>query len=90
MQRVISAFHSAIRGGLLFSRNILKYLSAMNYVHIDHDKTYLDELVGYGLAAIGLWFQLSLGFQVPFPLNLLLFPFTILEYLLIWVVNSTH
>lgn len=89
LQRIISAFHSAIRGGLMFSRNILNYLSAMNYVHIDHEKTYLDEVAGYGVALLGLWFQLSLGFSLPFPLNIFLLPFSILEYLLLWAVNST-
>eukprot|EP01039_Chlorochromonas_danica_P011465 gene11465-12824_t len=88
VQRVISAFHSAIRGGLLFSRNILEYVSKMGIYAIDHEKTYLDEIVGYGLAVLGLFFQLSHGFGLPFPLNILLFPFTIAEYLLVWVVNA--
>jgi hypothetical protein len=48
MQRVLSAFHSAIRGGLLCSRNILEYLSVMKYVEIDHETTYIDEIVGFG------------------------------------------
>ena len=29
-------------------RNILEYLSVMNYYHIDHEKTMIDEFVGYG------------------------------------------
>lgn len=88
IQRVISAFHSAMRGGLMFSRNIIEYMSIMGHIHIDHEKTYLDEILGYGLAFLGLWFQLSMGFHIPFPLNILLLPFTIAEYLLIWTVNS--
>lgn len=88
VQRIISAFHSALRGGLLFARNLLKYLSVMKIVDIKEDDTYLDEVVGYGLAAIGLFFQLSTGFSLPFPLNILLFPFTILEYVLIYLISS--
>lgn len=88
VQRVISAFHSAIRGGLMFSRNIMKYLSDMNIYKINHEESMLDELVGYALAALGLWFQLSMGFAVPFPLNIILFPFTLLEYFLIWAVTN--
>eukprot|EP01042_Synura_sphagnicola_P018201 gene18201-23014_t len=84
VQRIISAFHSAIRGGLMFSRNIMKYLSDMNIYKINHEESMLDELVGYALAALGLWFQLSMGFAVPFPLNIILFPFTLLEYFLMW------
>jgi hypothetical protein len=88
VQRIISAFHSAIRGGLMFSRNIMAYLTEMNIYKINHEESMLDELVGYALAALGLWFQLAVGFAVPFPLNIVLFPFTLLEYFLIWVIAS--
>lgn len=88
VQRIISAFHSAIRGGLMFSRNIMQYLTEMNIYKINHEESMLDELIGYGMAALGLWFQLSMGFAVPFPLNIVLFPFTILEYVLIWAITN--
>mmetsp|Transcript_27054 Transcript_27054/g.54183 ORF Transcript_27054/g.54183 Transcript_27054/m.54183 type:complete len:354 (+) Transcript_27054:121-1182(+) len=88
VQRILSAFHSAMRGGLMFSRNIMEYLSEMNYMKINHEESVLDEIVGYGLALVGLYFQLAFGFGLPFPLNILLFPFTIVEYLLIWMVNK--
>ena len=52
VQRILSAFHSAIRGGLMCSRNILEYLSIMKYVDINHEDTYLDEIVGYGTCAL--------------------------------------
>ena len=48
IQRVISAYHSALIGGLLVSRNMLVYLSEMDVVHINADETYLDEFTGYG------------------------------------------
>lgn len=86
VQRIISALHSALRGGLMCSRNILKYLSVMKIYELDEKDTYLDEVVGYGLAVVGLLFQLTSGFSLPFPLNLLLFPFTIVEYILVWFV----
>jgi hypothetical protein len=88
VQRVISAFHSALRGGLMFSRNILEYLSAMGIYHLNHEETCVDELAGYGVALLGLLFQLSRGFSLPFPLNLLLFPFTLIEYFLVWAVHA--
>lgn len=72
----------------MFSRNILEYLSEMKYVQINHEETMLDEIVGYGLALVGLYFQLAFGFGLPFPLNILLFPFRIAEYVLIWLVNK--
>lgn len=89
VQRVLSAFHSAIRGGLLFSRNILYYLDAMDIVKINHEETYLDEAIGYGVAILGLWFQLGLGFSLPFILQIFLWPFTFAEWFLIWTVSSS-
>lgn len=88
LQRVISAVHSAMRGGLMLSRNILEYLSKMEIIHIKHDETMLDEAIGYAVAAMGLYFQLSWGFSIPFPLNILLFPFSCLEYFLIYFVTK--
>lgn len=88
IQRVISAFHSAMRGGLMFSRNILQYLSKMGYIQINHEETVLDEVVGYSMALLGLYCQLRYAFSLPFPLNVILFPFTIMEYILIGMVNE--
>jgi hypothetical protein len=87
LQRIISAFHSSIKGGLMFSRNILEYLSKMGIYHLDHENTYIDEIVGVAVAMLGLIFQLRYGFRLPFPLNLLLFPFSIMEWMLMWMVG---
>ena len=54
---MLSAFHSAIRGGLMISRNILDYLSQMNIIHTKHEDTMLDEALGYGVAVLGFLFQ---------------------------------
>lgn len=88
LQRIISAFHSAMRGGLLFSRNVLEYADRMKFASIRADETHLDEVVGYVVGALGLWFQLSNGFALPFPLNVLMLPFSICEYFLMWMINS--
>lgn len=88
LARVISALHSALAGGLMAARNVMAYLSEMNYYKIDHETTYLDEIVGYGLAAVGLLFQLSMGFQLPFLLSLLLFPFSLAEWFLMLFVTK--
>lgn len=88
LQRIISAVHSAIRGGVMVSRNLLEYLSKMGYLHINHEETFIDEIVGYGLAVTGLWFQLSTGMTLPFPLNIILLPFSLVEYFLMWMVAS--
>lgn len=86
VQRVISAFHSAIRGGLMFTRNIITYLQEMNFITFKDDDTYLDEVIGYSIAALGFLVQIFFGFALPFPLNILLLPFTIAEYVLISLV----
>ena len=44
--------------------------------------TYLDEKAGYVVAAMGLYFQLFVG--TPLILSLLLFPFTVLD----WMVQT--
>merc|ERR1712216_109775 len=71
VQRIISAFHSAIRGGLMFSRGILAYLNKRGIITFDEDESYLDEILGWSLAALGFYFQFRLNFSVPFPLGLL-------------------
>ena len=48
IQRIVSAFHSAMIGGHMFSKNICEYLNTMGYVNIKHEETYVDEIVGYG------------------------------------------
>jgi hypothetical protein len=48
IQRVISAFHSAMRGGLMFSRNIIEYLCVMKILDLNHEETIIDEVVGHG------------------------------------------
>ena len=40
-----------------------------------------------GLAVIGFVFQLYMGFGVPFPLNLLLLPLSMLEHFLMMFVT---
>jgi hypothetical protein len=66
----------------------MEYLSKMNYFQMNHEETFLDEIVGAALATVGIWFQLSNGLSIPFPLNILLLPFTIAEYFLVWAVSS--
>ena len=41
------------------------------------------------MSTLGFLFQLSAGFSLFFPLNLIFFPLTLAEYFLQWFV-STH
>ncbi|MDP2434650.1 MAG: hypothetical protein Q8P67_02800 [archaeon] len=80
LHRFMSAFHSAIRGGFLFTRNLRDYLVSMG--HMQPTEYDIDEIGGYTIALLGLIFQFYCGFSLPFPLSAILFPFTCLEYFL--------
>lgn len=53
----------------------------------DPDTSYFDEAVAYTLGGLGLAWQLSTGFTLPFPLSLILLPLSIVEWLLRWQVT---
>ena len=48
--------------------------------------TMLDEYAGWALAALGVYSQVSNAFGVPFPFNLLLWPVSIVETVLVGLV----
>jgi hypothetical protein len=72
----------------MFGRGILTYAAKMGFFSIDPDESIIDEVVGYSIAGLGLYWQLSEGFSVPFPLNIILLPASICEYYLLWMINS--
>jgi len=88
IQRIISAFHSAIRGGDLAGKGVVNYLHKFGYIKTSADHTYADEVAGYAIAAAGFVWQVSIGFRLFFPLNLLLLPVSIAEYVMVWIVGS--
>lgn len=90
IQRVISGFHSALRGGLIFSRNILCFLSKHGIMLKDFDEktSNLDEAVGYAVAGLGFLFQWKCGFSVPMLCSLFLWPLQLLEGYIAWQVSS--
>lgn len=87
VHRVISAFHSAVTGGVMAAQNVCEYCNEMKIFEFDHTKSNLDEMIGYALAFLGLWFQLGMGFQLPFIMRILLLPFTMAEWFLVAAVN---
>ena len=88
IQQIISAFYSAIRGGLMVSRNVMYWLSNKKIVSIDPDTTNIDEYIGWALAALGFYFQFTQGFSAPWFMQLLLWPLGLLEGTLMWAVND--
>ena len=94
IQSVISAVTTGIRGGLLFSRSMMEFCVGRGWtlgglILKDHNDTMLDEYVGWTLAALGCYFQIFVtNFSVPFPLNLVLWPFSLAEEYITWTVTS--
>ena len=91
IQTVISALSSAMRGGLLIARSLMKLANqkGWKFVPENDEETYIDEYVAYVMAALGFYFQFSMGFEVPFPFNILLFPFELAEIFIKWEVASS-
>lgn len=88
IQRVISAIHSAIKGGLMFGRYVVAFLHERKIVTFTPEQAYLDEAIGWGIAFVGLLFQISWGFDLPFPLNIILLPVRLLEGFIMWSMAS--
>lgn len=89
VQRIISAYYSAIRGGRMFAYNVLFYLEKMGWLgHVNVEESIIDEVIGYTIAGLGLYWQLSAGFSVPFPLNIVLLPASVAEWYLLWCIND--
>ena len=88
VQRIISTFHSAIRGGLMASRGFLEWLNKKGVVKVNTDESYVDEVLGWSLAAAGFYFQYKMGFTPPWLIALLLWPLQATETYIVWVISS--
>jgi len=84
----IAAFQSALRGGLLCSRALLRWARGKGFVDAAADDSTLEEGLGYALCLLGFYTQFAWGFSLPFPFNIVLFPFTIVEWYIRWSVAS--
>jgi len=88
IQRLISAFHSAVRGGLMFGRYVVNYAHEKGYLAGTDQDTYIDEMLGWVIAFCGFAFQFMMGFRLPFVLSVFLLPVSILEWFIEWSVAS--
>ena len=90
VQRVISGFYAAIKGGQLFAIGLLAYLVKFGHISPQHDtaKGGMYAAIAGAVFCVGFYFQLSTFFGLPFPLNLLMFPFTIVENILLYFVGQ--
>jgi hypothetical protein len=55
----------------------------------DHNDTNLDEYMSYVFAFMGFYFQFKLGFDMPFPFNLILWPLEFAEWFVRWSVTTS-
>ena len=90
MQVVISALQSAMRGGLMCSKAMLRWAKTHGLVEHPHgmDDTHAAEIFGYALAAAGCYMQWRWGFAAPFPLNIALLPFSLVEWYIRYAVTG--
>ncbi|KAK3254492.1 hypothetical protein CYMTET_36292 [Cymbomonas tetramitiformis] len=88
IQRVISAFHSALQGGQFFARGLFGYLKEKGHLDIDLDQTYFDELLAWGIGFVGVYFQIMSGFSLPFPLNVVFLPLDLVNWSIEWVISD--
>lgn len=95
IQSVVSAFTSALAGGLMMARATVLFcvkhkfdLFGLLPLDGDHTKTNLDEYLSYLFASMGFFFQFIHSFSLPFPLNLVLWPFQLAEYYIRWTITS--
>ena len=54
----------------------------------DHTVSNVDEFLSYLFAALGFLFQFVHSFTLPFPLNLVLWPFQVAEYWIRWTITK--
>lgn len=86
LQRVVAMVVSGLRGGYLGAEAAIRFSNESKYTDINMDTSLIDEAAGMALALAGMAFQIWQGFGLPFPLNLLLLPVVVFEYVLQWQV----
>lgn len=88
LARIVSAAHSGVRGAELMVGALVTYAIRHKYVSEDISKHGgIFQMAGLGLALLGFWTQLSGGFSLPFPLNILFLPVSMAEWFLMYFVG---
>ena len=85
----VATFQSALRGGQLCAKGVLRWARKNDLlVGAEEDSYHLDELLGYALTALGFYMQFCNGFAAPFPLNIVMAPFSIVEWWIRWSITT--
>lgn len=80
LQRILAAFHSAVRGAQIFTQAFAVYTAQLGYHKLSEG--YWDEAFAVLCAMFGLYLQISTGFEMPWFLSVFLFPFLFVERIL--------
>jgi hypothetical protein len=93
IQTIISAVTSALIGAQMmawafYDGCIYHKWTLRGLIPLNRDETYLDEMLTYFFAALGIYVQFKMNFDVPFPYNLILWPLELIEYYLRWIITS--
>jgi len=93
LQEIVSAAQSGLRGGLLFSRGCCRWLNKRGHVKflcfsLEPETSYIDEVLGYLLAALGFYVQWNFGFGMPFPFSIVMFPLDCVEWYIRWTITN--
>lgn len=86
IQRFISAFHSAVRGGDLFARGLCKFLLRRGVNSPLQPGSFLFNVLAGATGVLGFYWQASSWFSLPFPLNIILLPIRFVEWILVYFV----
>ena len=91
---ILTAVTSALIGGLMMSRALLNIarsrgISFDGKLLKDNNDTTIDENLSYVLSLIGIYFQFKIRFNVPFPLNIFLWPLELGEYFIRWSITKS-
>mmetsp|Transcript_23191 Transcript_23191/g.38146 ORF Transcript_23191/g.38146 Transcript_23191/m.38146 type:complete len:321 (+) Transcript_23191:31-993(+) len=85
--RVIQSFYSATRGAQIFGYGLLHWSARNGYTAPFDEGSPLFAACTTVIGLFGFYWQFSHGFSLPFPLNVLLFPITLLEWILMYLVG---
>jgi hypothetical protein len=91
IQRVFTCYTSAITGGLMFSRAVMRMLhKRFGILQDDNQESPIDEVFGLAIAGLGMYSQVGNGFdfEVPYPLSLVLWPFDWAEKWIQWRITK--
>ncbi|GBG27057.1 Hypothetical Protein FCC1311_032802 [Hondaea fermentalgiana] len=87
VQRVLSTVHTALNGARIATDAFTRWCEARNLHYLSDG--YLDDATAFLLAGLGIYGQLFLYTKLPFIIKLILFPATVSEYILTFMVSTS-